>query len=74
MKKLIDLLFGRSRHLVFGRLHLRRRTGDPITVEKSLRYTIRSDGAKITLNSYQDLVRYCREVGITRTDGSPLEP
>lgn len=74
MKKLIDLLFGRSKHCDFGRLRLHRKTGEIIEVEKSLRYTIKSDGAKVVLNSYSELVHFCREVGITKLNGNPLEP
>ena len=74
MKKLIDLLFGRSRHCDIGKLRLCRKNGDPVEVEKSLRYTIKSDGAKVTLNSYEELVRFCREVGITKLNGDPMEP
>ena len=74
MKKLIDLLFGRSRHCDFGKLRLRRKTGDPVEIEKSLRYTVKSDGAKVTLNSYSELVHFCREVGITKLNGDPLDP
>ena len=74
MNRLFDLLFGRSQHCDFGKLRLRRKTGEPIAVEKSLRYTIKSDGAKVTLNSYEELVRFCREVGITKLNGNPLEP
>lgn len=74
MNRLFDLLLGRSRHCDFGKLSLRRKNGDPIEVEKSLRYTIKSDGAKVTLNSYSELVHFCREVGITKLNGDPLEP
>ena len=74
MKKLIDLLFGRSRHCDFGKLRLRRKTGEVIEVEKSLRYTVKSDGAKVTLNSYSELVHFCREVGITKLNSDTLEP
>ncbi len=74
MNRLFDLLFGRSQHCDFGKLRLRRKNGDPIEVEKSLRYTVKSDGAKVTLNSYSELVQFCREVGITKPNGDPLEP
>ena len=74
MKKLIDLLFGRSKHCDFGKLRLRRKTGEVIEVEKSLRYTVKSDGAKVTLNSYSEPIHFCREVGITNLNGDPLKP
>lgn len=74
MNRLFDLLFGRSRRCDFGKLRLRKKNGDPIEVEKSLRYTVKSDGAKVTLNSYSELVQFCREVGITKLNGNPLEP
>lgn len=74
MNRLFDLLFGRRRHCDFGKLRLRRKNGEGIEVEKSLRYTVKSDGAKVNLNSYSELVHSCREVGITKPNGDPLEP
>lgn len=74
MKKLIDLFFGKNRHCDFGRLRLRRKTGELIEVEKSLRYTIKSDGAKVTLNSYSELVHFSGKLVSQSSTAIPWSP
>lgn len=36
---LIDLLYGRSHNSAKGKIHLRNRSGEPVTVTKEIRYT-----------------------------------
>lgn len=39
--RLVDKLFGRSRILTVGKLHYQSHDGEPVTISKDLRYTIR---------------------------------
>ena len=39
--RLVDKLFGGSRILTLGKLHYQSHDGEPVTISKDLRYTIR---------------------------------
>ena len=72
MKKFIDRLFGKSKRCVLGTMRLISPRGSAVTVTKEMRYTVNIDGAKVYLNGYEDLVHYCRNVGIKYPNGRSL--
>lgn len=61
MPKLNDLLYGRRRSSVKGKLHLVNRSGDPVTVTKEIRYTVTDGVSHVHINGYEDLAQYCRK-------------
>jgi hypothetical protein len=63
--KLIDLLYGKSHNSIKGKLYLRNRSGDPVTVTKEIRYTVTDGQSTVHINGYDDLSEYCRTAGYT---------
>ena len=70
--KLIDLLYGKSHNSIKGKLYLRNRSGDPVTVTKEIRYTVTDGQSTVQLNGYDDLSEYCRNVGHTYRSGKAV--
>ena len=72
MKLLADWLFGRNRHCSYGRMLLLTKDGKPVTVSKKIRYTVRCNGSEVLINSYDDLISYCKASEYTTSDSNPL--
>lgn len=72
MFKLNDLLYGKRRDSVKGKLHLVNRSGDPVTVTKEIRYTVTDRASSIHINGYEDLSQYCRRTGYTYRSGKAV--
>lgn len=70
--KLIDRLYGRNKNSAKGKIHLRNRSGDPITVKKEIRYTVTDMQSSIHINGYDDLSEYCRNAGYTYGSGKAV--
>lgn len=69
---LIDLLYGRSHNSAKGKLHLRNRSGGPVTVTKEIHYTVTDGYSNIHINGYDDLLQYCRSTGYTSRSGKTV--
>ena len=54
--RLVDKLFGRSRILTLGKLHYQSHDGEPVTISKDLRYTIRCGNSTLHMYEWQDVV------------------
>lgn len=72
MSKLIDLLYGRRRSSVKGKLYLVNRSGSPVTVTKEIRYTVADGASHVHINGYEDLAQYCRKAGYTYRSGKAV--
>lgn len=70
--KLIDLLYGRNHNSIKGKLYLRNRSGDPVTVSKEIRHTVTDGQSTVHLNGYDDLSEYCCNVGHTYRSGKAV--
>lgn len=71
MFKLNDLLYGKRRDSVKGKLHLVNRSGDPVTV-KEIRYAVTDRASSIHINGYEDLSQHCRRAGYTYRSGKAV--
>ena len=69
---LIDLLYGRSHNSAKGKLHLRNRSGGPVTVTKEIHYTVTDGYSNIHINGCDDLLQYCRSAGYTHHSGKTV--
>ena len=69
---LIDLLYGRSHNNAKGKILLRNRSGESVTVTKEIRYTVTDGHSNIHINSYDDLLQYCRSTGYTYRSGKTV--
>lgn len=69
---LIDLFYGRKHSSSKGKIHLRNRSSEPVTVTKEVRYTITDGRSNIHVNGYDDLSEYCRTRGYTYPSGKPV--
>lgn len=72
MSKLNDLLYGRRRSSVKGKLRLQNRAGEPVTVTKEIRYTVADGACHVHINGYEDLSQYCRKAGYTYRSGKTV--
>ena len=72
MFKLNDLLNGKRRDSVKGKLHLVNRSGSPVTVTKEIRYTVADGASHVHINGYEDLAQYCRNAGYTYRSGKAV--
>ena len=63
--KLVDKFFGKSRILTLGKLHYQSRDGEPVTISKDLRYTIRCGNSTLRMYEWQDVVDHCKKYGYT---------
>ena len=70
--KLIDLLYGRNHNSAKGKLHLRTRSGYPVTVTKEIRYTVTDGQSNVHINGYDDLSEYCRTAEYTYRSGKAV--
>ena len=69
---LIDLIFGNNHHSAKGKLHLRNRSGKPVTVTKEIYYTIRDGYSTIHVTGHDDLSEHCRMCGYTHRSGKQV--
>ena len=69
---LIDLLNGRNHSSSKGKIHLRSRTSEPVTVTKEIRYTVTDGQSNVHVNGYDDLSEYCRYAGYTYHSGKAV--
>lgn len=69
---LIDLLYGRSHSSAKGKIHLRNRSGEPVTITKEIRYTVTDGYSNIHINGCDDLLQYCRSAGYTHHSGKTV--
>ncbi len=69
---LIALLYGRSHSSAKGKIHLRNRSVEPVTVTKEIRYTVTDGYSNIHINGYDDLLQYCRSAGYTYRSGKAV--
>lgn len=58
---LIDKLFGRSRHVTFGKQRYKDSTGEKITVTKSICYTVKDGGMNLHMYDQQDVDDYIKQ-------------
>lgn len=72
MKHLAEWIFSRSRHCVYGKMHLLTKDSIPVTISKEICYTVSCNGTKIHINSYDDLLDYCKTSQYTTLDGKYL--
>ena len=72
MSKLNDLLYGRRRSSVKGKLYLVNRSGIPVTVTKEIRYTVVDGASHVHINGYEDLAQYCRKAGYAYRSGKTV--
>lgn len=70
--KLIDLLYGRNKNSTKGKIHLRNRSDEPVTVSKEIRYTVTDGQSTVHVNGYDDLSEYCRTAGYTYRSGKAV--
>lgn len=66
---LIGLLYGRNHNNTKGKIHLRSRSGEPVTVTKEIRYTVTDGQSNVHINGYDDLSHFCRTAGYTYRSG-----
>ena len=69
---LIDLIYGRNHNSTKGKINLRNRSGDPVTVTKEIRYTVTDKQSNVHINGYDDLSEYCRTAGYTYHSGKAV--
>lgn len=69
---LIDLIYGKNHNSIKGKIHLRNRSGDPVTVTKGIRYTVTDGYSHVHVNDYDDLREYCRKLGYTYPSGKAV--
>jgi len=69
---LIDLLYGRNLNSTKGKMHLRNRSGEPVTVTKEIRYTVTDGYSNVHVSGYDDLSEYCRTAGCTYYSGKAV--
>ena len=69
---LIDLLYGRSHSSAKGKIHLRNRSGEPVTITKEIRYTVTDGYSNMHINGCDDLLQYCRSAGYTHHSGKTV--
>lgn len=67
-----DFIFRRCKHSTYGTLHLVSANREPVTVTKDIRYSITRGASTVHINSYADLVEFCKKSGYTATDGKNL--
>ena len=70
--KLIDLLYGRNKNSAKGKILLRNRSGEPVTVLKEIRDTVTDGQSTVHVNGYDDLSEYCRTAGYTYRSGKAV--
>lgn len=69
---LIDLLYGRNHNSTKGKINLRNRSGEPVTVTKEIRYTVTDGPSNVHINGYDDLSEYCRTAGYSYRSGKAV--
>lgn len=67
-----DFVFRRCKHSTYGTLHLVSPIREPVTVTKEIRYSIARGASTVHINSYDDLVAFCKNSGYRATDGRKL--
>lgn len=67
-----DCIFRRCKHSTYGTLHLVSANKEPVTVTKEMRYSIARGASTVHINSYADLVEFCKNGGYKATDGKKL--
>lgn len=67
-----DFVFRRCKHSTYGTLHLVSTNREPVTVTKEIRYSIVRGDSTVHLNSYDDLIDFCKKSGHRATDGKKL--
>ena len=71
---LIDLIYAKNHNSAKGKIHLRNRLGEPVTVTKEIRYTVTDGQLSVHINGYDDLSEYCRTAGYTYRSGKAVWP
>lgn len=69
---LIDLLYGKNHSSSKGKIHLLKRSGEPVTITKGIRYTVTDGQSTVHINGYDDLSEYCRTAGYTYHSGKAV--
>lgn len=67
-----DFVFRRCKHSTYGTLHLVSANREPVTVAKEIHYSIARGASTVHINSYDDLVAFCKNSGYSATDGKRL--
>lgn len=67
-----DCLFRRCKHSTYGTLYLVSPIREPVTVTKEIHYSIARGASTVHINSYDDLVAFCKNSGYRPTDGKKL--
>lgn len=69
---LTDLLFGNNHHSAKDRMHLRNRSGEPVTLTKEIYYTIRDGNSRIHVTGYDDLSEHCSFARYSQRSSKPV--
>ncbi len=69
---LIDLLYGRSHNSAKGKIHLRNRSGEPVTITKEIRYTGSDGYSNSPCTGYDDVLESCRSAEYTYRSGKTV--
>lgn len=65
-------IFRRCKRSTYGTLHLVSPIREPVTVTKEIRYNISRGASAVHINSYPDLVEFCKKGNYSVTDGRKL--
>ena len=67
-----DFVFRRCKRSTYGTMHLVSPVREPVTVTKEIRYSIARGASTVHINSYPDLVEFCKKGNYSATDGRKL--
>ncbi len=67
-----NCVFRKCKHSTYGTLHLVSPNREPVTVTKEIRYSIARGASTVHINSYIDLVEFCKKGSYRATDGRKL--
>lgn len=67
-----DWIFRGCKRSTYGTLYLASANREPVTVTKEIRYSIARGTSTVHINSYDDLVAFCKNSGYRPTDGKKL--
>ena len=67
-----DFVFRRCKRSTYGTMHLVSPVREPVTVTKEICYSIARGASTVHINSYPDLVEFCKKSNFSATDGRKL--
>lgn len=72
LMKFKNFIFRKCKRSTHGTLCLLSSNMEPVTVKKKIRYSIRKGDSTIHVNTYADLVEFCKTSNYRTTDGKKL--